>query len=248
MYAKDEVICVSLASQIRHEQQGDWRQTLRQHLTASLDRVVACGYPLHRSPSDTFTHDDLGLFAAFERMRSRIKSIPAEGCTKFRLQDPAVDAELVDLGVDDASLAKLSTEDQLIKISTVFLRLISAQKFDSQVFRRFLSSNFRVSTEHIRTDSSVDEYFKTLKKMTMGQRTYTIEVMNSCADIEPAIGHAVVWATVRGTGIPYNELGQESVSRIQWTYKGGNMGWLCAGHVSLRGPGGWTLLDLVDEK
>lgn len=92
---------------------------------------------------------------------------------------------------------------------------------------------------------TIEAYLDIMRAMKKEHQTYRIEVLNTSVNLDEGQGIAIVWVTLRASGMPFHELGQESVSRIKWSYKG-KIGWVCTEHVGMRG--GFGLLETsMDE-
>ncbi|KAK0881288.1 hypothetical protein LTR87_004826 [Friedmanniomyces endolithicus] len=139
--------------------------------------------------------------------------------------------------VNEDELASLPITQRLERMTVLLFQTVNARDFDSPIISRYLSPTFRADDidRFIPSSGCRHSYIDDLRKASYDDQIYDHQITSTCAEVNE--DQAVVWATLRTTISPYDNLVQETVSRLTWIFKGKRIGWLCTEHRGLRGGG-----------
>ncbi|KAK0285766.1 hypothetical protein LTR35_005106 [Friedmanniomyces endolithicus] len=139
--------------------------------------------------------------------------------------------------VNEDELASLPITQRLERMTVLLFQTVNARDFDSPILSRYLSPTFRADDidRFIPSSGCRHSYIDELRKASSDDQMYDHQITSTCAEVDE--DQAVVWATLRTTISPYDNLVQETVSRLQWVFKGKRIGWVCTEHRGLRGGG-----------
>ncbi|KAK0365567.1 hypothetical protein LTR94_006482 [Friedmanniomyces endolithicus] len=112
--------------------------------------------------------------------------------------------------VNEDELASLPISHRLERMTVLLFQTVNARDFDSPILSRYLSPTFRADDidRFIPSSGCRHSYIDELRKASSDDQMYDHQITSTCAEVDE--DQAVVWATLRTTISPYDNLVQET--------------------------------------
>jgi hypothetical protein len=133
---------------------------------------------------------------------------------------------------------KSADERELEQLSHTLSVLLIQQQWDHPMLEQYYSAQMKAYWDEIPTASNRDDYLGGMQKAILASPRYSMEVLNTCAAIEPDGRSATSWVTTVVRDLPFpNQGGMARETVVRSTWRKTTSGWKIIKNVHTPGAG-----------